>query len=150
MADILGVALFIVSLWLLIGTAGHFVSGWHRLAARFPRSSEPTLRELPEVSGEMGLFMRYGYSLGLRAHPSGLEVTTWRLLSPLSRPFCVPWTELSVDRFRGILRWRVRLGFGRPEHGSLTIGASDWDSLINDLPQAAVAFRSRNPVEALH
>lgn len=80
------------------------LSGWPRLAARYPESS-PKPRPLTVFGyGTMNNWIGYNGGLILAADDAGLHVSTWPyLLGWCHRPVFIPWTQI-VD-----LRGRKRL-----------------------------------------
>jgi len=120
---------FFVALWLAVVVALGRLSGWPRLASRFPdRPEEPTLR-LRWQSGSMGMMVNMRGVLALDVCQSGLRVGIMRLFGPFSRDFFVPWEDISIVR-KVPLFWPVAtLQFGRPAIGSLTVSARAADRL---------------------
>ena len=121
--------LFFAALWLAVTTLLAVLSGWLRLAARYPdRSDEPLLR-MRGSSGTMGLGVNLRGVLTLSACRAGLRVGIMRLLGPFCRDFLVPWDSITVARKRVLFRPVARLEFGRPAVGALTISAAVADRL---------------------
>ncbi len=122
--------LFFVTLWLAVTTILAVLSGWYRLAARFPdQTAELPLLQFRGQSGSMGLGVNMRGVLRLGICPSGLRVGIMRIFGPFSRDFFVAWNDIAVTRKR-VLFWPVaRLQFGSPAIGSLTIEAHVADRL---------------------
>ena len=59
----------------------------------------------------------------------GLRVAIWRALAPFSKPFFVPWSEIDARPKSGLLVELMRLGFGHPEAGAMTVSARTWQRL---------------------
>jgi hypothetical protein len=121
--------LFFAALWLAVTTVLAVLSGWFRLAARFPNQTmEPILRVRGQ-SGSMGLGVSMGGILTLSVCPSGLRVGMMRVFGPFCRDFFVPWEAINIIR-KSVLFWPVaKLQFGSPAIGSLTIPAHVADRL---------------------
>ena len=118
-----------VGMWLAVTTMLSLLSGWFQLAERYPDRNEEALVRLRSQSGSMGLGVSMGGILKLSACPSGLRVAILRVFGPFSRPFFVPWAEINTIPKTTFFIRRVRLGFGRPEVGVLTVEAWAWERL---------------------
>ena len=123
------ILLFFVALWLLITTLLAGLSGWSGLARRFPDRAETPRFELKGQSGAMGMGVQLRGILTFSVCPSGLRVTIWRAFAPFSKPFFVPWGEIEARPRRGLLVELMRLGFGDPEAGAMTVAARTWQRL---------------------
>ena len=120
-------ATIIPAFWLLVTALLAWLSGWFRLRRRFPDSDATAFAILESRSGQMGRFLLigigYGYSLHFDLCAPGLRVRVARLLGPFSRPFLVPWPEIRAEWKRFIFfRW-IRLAFGDPVAGTLSISS---------------------------
>lgn len=97
---------FALALW---GAAR--MSGWKRLADRFPGSVEGE-RNL-EKAGGMTLRLNhvaYNNSVRLRANEDGLQLSAVFPLNWFHRPVFIPWEELQYDsEFKGLLGNSTRL-----------------------------------------
>jgi hypothetical protein len=67
--------------------------------------------------------------LRVTACTNGLRVQIFRLFGPFSRPFFVPWEDITVIRKTTFFQPRVDLLCGSPEVGRVTIEASAADKL---------------------
>ena len=130
---------FFVALWLLITTLLGGLSGWSGLARRYPDRDETPRVELTGQSGAMGMGVQLRGVLTLAACPSGLRVVIWRALAPFGKPFFVPWDEIDARPKRALLVELMRLGFGTPEAGALTISARSWERLSSPAAQQRAA-----------
>jgi hypothetical protein len=126
--------LFFAAVWLTVTTILAVLSGWFRLMARFPNTiAEPLLR-LRGQSGSMGLRVSMSGVLTLSVCPSGFRVGIMRVFGPFCRDFFVPWEAIAISRKNVLLTPVVKLQFGRPVVGSLTIPAR----AANRLARAAI------------
>ena len=126
--------LFFLAMWLAVTALLGAMSGWFELQRRFPDTREPAYLTLRMRSGRMRFGVHMSGILTLSACPSGLRVGVWRLFGPFQRAFLVPWDEIEA-RPRTLLLWpSMRLCFGRPEAGRLTIDARLWQRLAAEAP----------------
>ena len=114
--------------WIAITALLGLFSGWFQLQAQFPRNGDRPLRRLWMQSGRMGWVNLNGI-LTLEACPSGLRVKIWPLFGPFQRPFQVPWDQIDAEPVRFLFMASVRLRFGRPVAGQLTISPRAWERL---------------------
>jgi TonB family protein len=121
-------ALFIGA-WLAVSSLLTGLSGWFALARRYPDHDQQPLLSLPMQSGAMGRLGKFNGVLTLSACPSGLRVSVLRVFAPFAQPFLVPWSEIEVQPIALFWLHPVRLSFGKPEMGSLTISEAVWDRL---------------------
>ena len=137
--------LFFAALWLAVTTLTGWLAGWFRLAAAFPDTSQPTPPTLRGITGTMGLGVTIRGALVLSVGPAGLRVGMARVIGPFCRDFLVPWQAIRVSRRNAWFGSRVRLEFGEPAIGTLTISASVGDRLAHaagaSWPEAEVASR---------
>ena len=125
------VPLFLIgfsAFWLLVTTMLLALADWPALAERFPDRQEIAVERFRMCSGGMGTTLpesfgvNFGNCLTLDVTHSGLRVSVWKLFRPFSPPILVPWAEIEAAH-RKVLFWpQIRLGFGHPEIGRLTIG----------------------------
>lgn len=120
---------FFVAMWMVVTTLLGTMSGWYALQRAFPDRQELARLTLRMRSGRMGLGVNMGGILTLAACPTGLRVGIFRLFGPFQRPFLVPWEQIQVERRTSFFLVQARLGFGRPEVGTLTIDARLWQRL---------------------
>ncbi len=108
------------------------MSGWFRLQERFPDREEAPLKRLRMQSAGFGdgMFTRanFGNCLRFDVCATGLRVSIWRIFSPWSRPFFVPWgqIELTKKRILGLPHYvfgLYRLGLGNPEVQCMVLSA---------------------------
>ena len=116
-------------MWLTVTTLLALLSGWFSLAARYPDRDEPAQLKLGSQSGMMGLGVSMSGILVLSACRSGLRIAIWRVFGPFCRPFFVPWDDIQAQPRQQFFQKMVRLGFGRPEAGVLSIDARAWERL---------------------
>lgn len=126
-----GTALAILPLaWIATTALIGALSGWYTLMSRYPDTRERSLLRLGFRSGSMGpLWVHMGGVLTLEACQSGLRVSIWRIFGLFSRPFLVPWGQISARPITYFMRPMVRLDFGDPAIGVLRIDARSWDVL---------------------
>ena len=132
LAFIWGFPFFFVGLWLAVTIILGFISGWYALATRFPDRDEPARLKLNGQSGLMGWGVSMSGILVLSACPSGLRIGIWKIFGPFSRPFFVPWAEIRAAPRQQFFQKMVRLGFGWPEGGVLSIDARAWARLVEE------------------
>jgi hypothetical protein len=126
--------------WLAIVLILGFLSGWARLQRNFPATPGTSLLTLHMRSGRMGgLGVHMASILTLSACPLGLRVGMWWIFGPFARPFLVPWQQIEVEWRTGFFVPSVRLSFGRPAIGSLTLDASVWQRLAAHSSVAGMA-----------
>jgi hypothetical protein len=119
---------FFVLLWFAVTVLLGFLSGWYFLMRRFPDRPEAPLCTFKNQSGSVGLVGARSL-LTLSICPGGLRVGMMRIFGPFSKPFFVPWSEMSVIR-KDRLFWKVtKIAFGNPPAGSLTLMADLADRL---------------------
>jgi len=124
---------FFVALWMAVTTLIAVWSGWFRLARRFPDRREQPFISLRWQSGWMRGGVNLNGVLNLASCPSGLRIGIMRVFGPFSRPFLVPWDEITVTRST---RWWMpvaKLYLGKPSIGTLIISSH----LANRLARAA-------------
>ena len=133
--------------WLLLAAAGPLLwlpvtafigvrSGWYELMRGYPDRPEPGLLDLRRCSGVMGGGVALRRSLTLSACPTGLRVEIAPMLGPFSRPFFVPWSDISAIRSTSGARAEVKLTFGQPAMGRLTVSRKTWRRLSAHLSPA--------------
>jgi hypothetical protein len=123
--------LLFIGLWLSIGVFLGFLSGWYALMRRYPDRDERPLATLNRLSAAMGSGLPVSMNgiLSLSACPSGLRVRIWRIFGPFNRPFFVPWKDIGIETTTRVFAPRVRLTFGSPEIGRLSVDARNWERL---------------------
>jgi len=120
------------AVWLVVGLVLAGVTGWSKLAHRFPdRPAEPLLA-LKGQSGSMG-GVHINRVLSFAACEPGLRIGINRFFAPFCRPILVPWDQITVRRQRTIFFYAARLQLGEPPAGSLAI----FDYVANRLARAA-------------
>ena len=123
-------------MWLAVTTLLGFFSGWFTLASLYPDRDEDARLRLGSQSGMMGWGVSMSGILVLSACPSGLRVAIWKIFGPFSRPFFVPWEEIRAAPRQQFFQKMVRLGFGLPEAGVLSIDARAWSRLSEEAGMA--------------
>lgn len=128
-----------VALWLIVTTVIGLASGWFRLQRAYPALSDQAGATLPRQSAEMGFGVAFSRVLTLTAGPAGIGISVSRLLGPFLRPVTVPWPAITAERRHMFMAQGVRLTFGQPEVGTLTIHARSWDqlTLLSPTPRLA-------------
>lgn len=120
-----GFLLLFIPLW--IGVC-HFLlvmSGWPRLAERFPDRADTVLKTFRFQSGSMGNLplggVNYSSCLTISVCATGLRIRLWKIFAPFSGPVFVPWSAIEV-RHRSLLVFsKYDLIFGSPPSGNLMI-----------------------------
>lgn len=120
---------FFIAMWMVVTTMLGAMSGWFTLQREFPNSDGASRLTLRMRSGRMGLGVNMSGILTLAACPSGLRIGILRLFGPFQRPFLVPWDRITAEPRTQFFIPSVRLSFGRPEVGTLTIDARLWQRL---------------------
>lgn len=119
---------FFVLLWLAVTVLLGFRSGWYSLMRRFPDRPETPLQTFKNQSGSIGIVSARSI-LNLSVCPGGLRVGMMRIFGPFSKPFFVPWHEISITR-RDRFWWKAAtIAFGNPPVGSITLMAELADGL---------------------
>lgn len=118
-----------IGMWLAVTTMLGVMSGWFTLQRHYPRGEEEPLFKRKIGSASMGFGVHFRRVITVAACRSGLRISALRLMAPFQRPFLVPWSEIEAEETRSFFVPMVRLRFGRPEVGKLTIGARDWERL---------------------
>ena len=118
-----------VGMWLAITSLLGVMSGWFALQQHYPRGEDDPLFKRRIGSASMGLGVHFRRVITVADCRSGLRISASRLMAPFQRPFLVPWSEVEAEETRPFFVPMVRLRFGRPEIGKLTIGARDWEQL---------------------
>ena len=103
--DISGILAWFLPLFVLVwaGTCTmlSFMGGWHRLAARFPASSdiEGEKYRFASMSLSSGHFpVRYNNSLSVTVGRSGLVLSVLFLLRVMPPPLFIPWSAVETVR----------------------------------------------------
>ena len=135
----LGFPVFFIGLWLVITTTLGLLSGWFGLRARFPDTGEEPLVKRRVRYASMGLGVQMRGMVTIAACPGGLRISLNRLMAPFQRPLLVPWNEIEAEDARSFFEPVVRLRFGRPHVGRLTIGVRDWEA-VRDHVDRSVAL----------
>ncbi len=110
------------------------MSGWFALQESYPDRLESARFKLRSVSGSMGKFLgmpiNFGSCLRLEVCHSGVRVSLWKIFGLFSRPFLVPWSDITVSKKSSLLFPQVRLAFGKgSEVGALNIYRRSFDKL---------------------
>lgn len=127
--------IFFALLWFVVTTMLGFLSGWYALARRYPNQIEAPLLSLRGRSGMLsGVSMKS--ILNLHACPSGLRIGMLRVFGPFCRDFFVPWDAIYVVRYERFFQRRVKLTFGNPIVGTLTLPAEVADQLARAASQS--------------
>lgn len=121
--------LYFAVLWLAVTTVLAFVSGWFRLMEQFPDQADEPILRLRGQSGAMGPGVGMSRILTLSVCRTGLRVGMMRLFGLFCRDFLVPWESIAIVRKRGLFGRVVKLQFGNPVIGRLSIPAHVADRL---------------------
>jgi hypothetical protein len=114
--------------WIGIAVLLSALSGWFGLMKRFPDRAEVPLLKLTGQSGSLGA-VTMSRILTLSVCPAGLRVGISRVFGPFSRPFLVPWNQITVERSNWVLLRVARLRLGHPASGTLTLQSHIADRL---------------------
>ena len=113
-----GFILFFAVLWFGICAIIRKVSGWSDLESAFPDHSEANLiKRFRFASARFGhkvAGMNYSHCLTFDVCDTGLRVTLMKILGPTSKPFFVPWGQLSAHNSEALVIPHHRFDFGRP------------------------------------
>jgi hypothetical protein len=125
--------------WIAVTTGLMAMAGWFACARRYADARAEPLAVFKGKSGSMGrggLAGRVNMSgvLNFWLLPDGLRVGLNPLFGPFCRPFCVPWSDIRVRRWRFLgLVPRARLVF--------PVGAIDLDASLADRMARAAPSR---------
>jgi len=129
---------FFAGMWLVVTTMLGFMSGWFNLQQWYPDDgSEEPLLKLGGQSGSMGLGVALNGILKLRAYPSGLGISIWRIFGPFQKPLRIRWSEIEAEQSSSFFLPMVKLHLGKPANGTLKISARSWERLVNAVPHTA-------------
>jgi len=122
-----------IGMWVIVTTMLGFMSGWFNLQQWYPADGdEEPLLKLRGQSGSMGLGVSLSGCLVLRSYRSGLGLAIWRIFGPFQKPLLIPWRDIKAAEKRYFFFMNmVRLDFGNPSNGKLTIRAGVWQRLVN-------------------
>lgn len=129
-------------LWIAICSLLMAVSGWNRLAERYPERSDRLLQSLQFQSGAIGpnplASINFSACLTFDVGRKGLRIKVMRLFAPFSQPIFVEWSKLTV-------RQRKFLGF--PYYDLMFGGADDGHMLISRRAGNRIARASGGALE---
>jgi hypothetical protein len=127
-------AVYFLLMWLAVTTFLSVMSGWFRLMGKFPDPGEAPLLQIKRTSGTMGPGVSLRSILTLSVCPSGLQVRMMRLFGPFCRDFFVPWKSIAITRETSLFSPVVKLHFGNPVLGALSIPTGVADRLADAAP----------------
>lgn len=78
------------------------LSGWHRLAQRYPARRETDGKTFKMQSAKIG-WVNYNNVLKFTISPNGLSVSSWGPFRFAHPPFTVPWRDIYNVTFKKIL-----------------------------------------------
>jgi hypothetical protein len=105
-AIIIGFPLVFVPLWCGIVFLLSRISGWSRIAARFPGPPNPTGTRFDGVTGTVGL-VSYRSVLLVHIAAEGLHVVPWKVFTIGHAPIFIPWSEIHRARVRNFPFFQV-------------------------------------------
>lgn len=104
--------LFVFS-WIVAGIAVSRMTGWYRLAERFPLQGDFPSERWRFKSATARFGSHYNNCLTIAADPAGFYVAMPWAFRIGHSPLCIPWNEITVSRAK-VLFWNiVRFQFGR-------------------------------------
>jgi hypothetical protein len=117
-SPLVGVPLF-VAFWCFVCFLISFVTGWHALAARFTKQSEP-YGELRSVGPffytvYMRLWSHYGSVVRAKAASDALYFSVLLPFRVGHPPLRIPWDEIKIGRVRRFFMTYVQLTLGNQE-----------------------------------
>jgi hypothetical protein len=128
-------AAMIVAIVVIESRTGYIV-GWYAMADEYPdRSEEPVFTPKKFRPFAIGGEWRLSGTLTISACPSGLRVGWRRLLEPRLPNIFVPWSDISVTRYKPFLLSGPMATF-LFRTGSLAIPANIADQLLLSTPGA--------------
>ena len=130
--------IFFVGIWLLVSTILGIASGWFSLQQRYEAGDEPALLTLRGQSGVMRMGVGLNGIMTLRACPSGLRISVWKIFAPFQRPILIPWKDVRATSSRSLFAPVTQLSFGLPESGRLKIDARSWERLRDAAAEGSV------------
>jgi hypothetical protein len=78
------------------------MSGWQRLAQRYPARGEPDGKTFTWQSARIGR-VQYNNALKFTVSPNGLSVASWGPFRFAHAPFTIPWRDIYNVTFKKIL-----------------------------------------------
>jgi hypothetical protein len=85
--------IFFVAMWSFVCLLLSMISGWRKIAERFPGSATPTGTRFPMVTGAVGV-MGYRNCLKVHVAPEGLHIAVWKMFRFGHPPLFIPWSEI--------------------------------------------------------
>ena len=82
------------------------MSGWRRLAQRYPARGEPTGTTFKSQSAKIG-WVSYNNVLKFTIAPDGLSVSSWGPFRFAHPPFTIPWRDIYNVTFKKMLWWEM-------------------------------------------
>ncbi|MEQ7874721.1 hypothetical protein ABDK56_12030 [Sphingomonas sp. ASV193] len=125
-------AVVMIAIWVVGTTINGLVTGWYKLQSWYADdgTAEPRTAMIVRVAYMGRLNARVSYRLKIAATSRGLLLETFRIFAPFQRALLIPWLDITPSGpLPGWFGDRVRLDFGKPVVGQLTISAECWDAL---------------------
>jgi hypothetical protein len=137
-------ALMFLGIWLVGTSLNGLLSGWFRLQRWYADDgTEAPLRSMrarPAFMGRSGVRLSGRLTLGATA--KGLSLRVLRLFAPFQRPLLIPWSDITASApMPGWLSERIKLHFGQPAIGQLTLSAKSWAQLVEAAGVDPAGFR---------
>ena len=119
-------------LFFLIGTLLEVLSGWEWLVHHYAdKPAGKRLGELLNHSAEIGrLRTSATRAVTFEVYEEGLRIRLPWYLTLTHRPILVPWNEIHAQPAKRILGEGVRLEFGDPEVGRITVARKTADHIF--------------------
>jgi hypothetical protein len=116
---------YVCGLWLVVTTILANISGWFALQNRFPVRPAQELQKLRFQSAAMGKGAAipktsFNAVLIVVICAEGLKIDIIRIFGLFSRPFFVPWDEITLTTRRRLFGMVTDLTFGTPAIATMT------------------------------
>jgi hypothetical protein len=110
---ILFAAILWIFMWLLVGAIISLISGWFSLAKVYRTGSAFDGAKWRMQSGRMRWFVGYNNVLTIGASQQGLYLASMFLFRFMHPPLLVPWSEIKVQKKKGLVFEYVTFTMGR-------------------------------------
>jgi len=94
--------LFFAGMWLGVSVLLSRLSGWSRLAERYPAAAEPEGERIVWTSAQLG-GVSFRSCLNVTLGPSGLYLVPARIFRLFMTPVIVPWSDIRFEGFTKVL-----------------------------------------------
>lgn len=134
-------ATYFIALWCLVCYSLSWIGGWHALTQRYRFKQDFVGEQWRFRSGKMRWNASFGNCLTLGANRNGLYLAVLFLFRPGQPPLFIPWSEITVQRERRWLLWRIRFTLGKDTQIPLWISQRLGDQILEYHPEGITAAR---------